>query len=88
MRKNSMQNNPSMRTIQKAQEEWLEFKEATVKASRMSTEETGTQETFPQQHEENEGTSRLRLATKKMNNNPQKGIEVPVYLDNQESVGG
>ena len=76
MRKNSMQNNPSMRTIQKAQEEWLEFKEATVKASRMSTEETGTQQTIAQLYEQSEISMRLRLATKTKKDSPHLGIGI------------
>ena len=59
-----------MITIQKAQEEWLEFKQATEKTLKLSIEGTGTQETFLQQHEENEDSMRLRLAIKKMKDNP------------------
>ena len=73
-----------MITIQKAQEEWLEFKQATEKTLRMSTEETGTQETFLQQHEENEDSMRLRLAIKKLKDNPQIGIGITVSVNSQE----
>nr|XP_027071836.1 uncharacterized protein LOC113696654 [Coffea arabica] len=75
---------PSIRTVQKAQEEWLEFVEATAKASRMSTEETGTQETFLQQEEMIEDTLSLRIASKKMQNSPHIGIRITISLNNQE----
>ncbi|XP_071912375.1 uncharacterized protein [Coffea arabica] len=78
--------NPSIRTVQKAQEEWLEFVEATAKASRMSIEETSTRVTFSQHEEMTKDTLRLRLATKKMQNSPHIGIGIIISLNNQEPV--
>ena len=60
-----MENNtpPPLRTMQKAQEEWLEYEEATIKTSRMSTEEIGNQTRSPQQQKEIEGIMRIRFTT-------------------------
>ena len=55
-----------MKTMRETQEEWLEYKEAKVKASRMSTEETARQAILHQRQEDTKGIMRMRFVTKKL----------------------
>ncbi|XP_027170518.1 uncharacterized protein LOC113774181 [Coffea eugenioides] len=72
------------RTIKKAQEEWLEFEEATNKETRMSTGETSLDNHDDQQLEPEGGTVIMRVAATSYTDKPVLGIGITLAEGNQE----
>nr|XP_027060751.1 uncharacterized protein LOC113687311 [Coffea arabica] len=72
------------KTIKKAQEEWLEFEEATNKETRMSTGETSLDNHDDQQLEPEGGTVIMRVAATSYTDKPALGIGITLAEGNQE----
>ncbi|XP_027076996.2 uncharacterized protein [Coffea arabica] len=76
------------KTVQKAQEEWFEFKEANDKSSTRSIEETGTRQSQVQLQEQRHNSVTLRLAIQVRKVTSQLGIGITCAGNIQQQAQG